>query len=62
LLCFNKTCGAEIIFIENGSYLKRNSSIITEILLDENSVEFEQMQKKLFSLSKALTSSLRDNK
>jgi hypothetical protein len=45
-----------MIFIENGNYVKYNRSIATETSLSENSSEFKQMQEKLLSLDKALTS------
>ncbi|OEG71894.1 hypothetical protein ATZ36_12025 [Candidatus Endomicrobiellum trichonymphae] len=52
----------EIIFIENGNYVKHNCSMAAEASLNENSIEFKQVQGKLLSLNKALTSSLQDNK
>ncbi len=54
--------GAEMIFIENGDYVKHNHSIATETSLSESSSEFKQMQEKLLSIDKALTSLLQNSK
>ncbi|MDR0820227.1 MAG: LTA synthase family protein [Endomicrobium sp.] len=54
--------GTEIIFIENGNYVKHNRSMMTETSLSENNSEFKQMQEKLLSLDKALISLLQNNK